>query len=251
MAHNQAQLRELLTNYGPIDLIFFDGVAEGLKQLTWELSPNTVVTRGDMGTPEQQIPDQPLPGPWEACFTMGTQWSYKPTNEDYKSGTTLVEMLIETRAKGGNLLLNVGPMANGELPLAQTDRIQELALWNFVNQAAVYQIRPWHVIREGDIWYTQAKETETVYAIITQADWPKGKRLNFTLTEVQATAQTEIEILGQTGRVLEYQPTVDPKARWSQTDLGLHISAMRAQRLYNDSAWPNPVVLEITHAARP
>ncbi len=128
MAHNQAQVRELLTNYGPIDVFFFDGEAEGLKQLVWEIQPNALVTRGDMATPEQNIPDAPMPGPWEACFTLGTQWAYKPTNEDYKSGTRLIEMLIETRAKGGNLLLNVGPMANGEIPLAQSDRMQELAL---------------------------------------------------------------------------------------------------------------------------
>ncbi len=130
MAHNQAQLRELLTQYSPIDVLFFDGVADGLKQLAWELQPEVVITRGDMRTPEQHLPDQPLPGPWEACFTLGTQWSYKPTNETYKSGTRLIEMLIETRSKGGNLLLNVGPMPNGELPLPQTDRIQEMALWN-------------------------------------------------------------------------------------------------------------------------
>ena len=251
MAHNQAQLRELLTQYGPIDVLFFDGVADGLKQLAWELQPEVVITRGDMRTPEQHLPDQPLPGPWEACFTLGTQWSYKPTNETYKSGTRLIEMLIETRSKGGNLLLNVGPMPNGELPLPQTDRIQEMALWNFVNHEAVYQIRPWHIIREDNIWYTQSNEADTVYAIITQTDWPKGKRLNFTLTQVQATDQSEIEVLGQSGRVLEYQPDVDPQLRWSQDESGLHISAMRAQRLYNNSQWPNPVVLKITHAGRP
>jgi alpha-L-fucosidase len=76
-----------LTNYGQIDVLFFDGVAEGLKQLAWELQPNVLVTRGDMATPEQKIPDRPLPGPWEACFTLGTQWAYKPANEVYKSGT--------------------------------------------------------------------------------------------------------------------------------------------------------------------
>ena len=251
MAHNQAQVRELLTNYGPIDLIFFDGVAEGLKQLAWELQPDIVVTRGDMGTPEQEIPDQPMPGPWEACFTLGTQWNYKPTNEVYKSGTQLIDMLIETRAKGGNLLLNVGPQPDGEIPLAQSDRMRELALWLFANREAIYQIRPWSVIREDDIWYTRAKEGGTVYAIVTKSPWPKGERRNYTLTQVKATDRTEVEILGQSGHVLEYQPAVDPKARWSQTDLGLHISAMRAQRLYNNSQWPNAVVFEIKHAVEP
>lgn len=251
MAHNLAQVRELLTNYGPIDVLFFDGVAEGLKQLAWELQPDVVVTRGDMGTPEQRIPDSPIPGPWEACFTLGTQWSYKPTNEDYKSGTRLIEMLIETRAKGGNLLLNVGPKADGEIPIEQSARIRELALWMFVNGESIHHIRPWPVIREGDVWYTRATREDAVYAIVTRTHWPKGQRMVFTLHEVRATEGTEVEILGQSGHVLEYRPAVNPKATWHQDERGLHISAMRAQRLYNNSQWPNPVVLKITHPAAP
>lgn len=256
MAHNQAQVRELLNNYGPVDVLFFDGVAEGLKQLAWELQPNVVVTRGDLATPEQHLPDRPIPGPWEACFTLGTQWAYKPTNEEYKSGTKLIEMLIETRAKGGNLLLNVGPKPDGEIPVEQTARIQEMALWLFVNGAATYEIRPWPVIREGltldqEVWYTQGKEDDTVYAIVTGAPWPKGERKVITLKQVRATDQTEVEILGQSGNVLEYRPAVNPKASWRQDDQGLHISAVRAQRLYNNNRWPNPVVIRITHAVQP
>lgn len=253
MAHNQAQVRELLNNYGPIDVLFFDGVAEGLKQLAWQLQPNVVVTRGDLATPEQQLPDRPLPGPWEACFTLGTQWAYKPTNEEYKSGTKLIEMLIETRAKGGNLLLNVGPKPDGEIPIEQTARIQEMALWLFVNGAAMYNIRPWPIIRERltldhEVWYTQGTETDTVYAIVTGTPWPKGERKVITLKQVRATEQTEVEILGQSGHVLEYRPDVNPKASWRQDEQGLHISAMHAQRLYNNNRWPNPIVIRITNA---
>lgn len=252
MAHNQAQLRELLNNYGPIDVLFFDGVAEGLKQLAWELQSNVVVTRGDLATPEQQIPDRPIPGPWEACFTLGTQWAYKPTNEEYKSGTKLIEMLIETRAKGGNLLLNVGPKPDGEIPIEQTARIQELALWLFVNGESMYNVRPWPIIRERltldhEVWYTQSTGDHTVYAIVTGTPWPKGERKVITLKQVRATDQTEVEILGQSGHVLEYRPDVNPKASWQQDDQGLHVSAMHAQRLYNNNRWPNPIVLRITH----
>ncbi len=253
MAHNQAQVRELLNNYGPVDVIFFDGEAEGLKQLAWELQPNIVVTRGDLATPEQHLPDRPLPGPWEACFTLGTQWAYKPTNEEYKSGTKLIEMLIETRTKGGNLLLNVGPKPNGEIPVEQEARIQEMALWLFVNGEAVYNVQPLPVIREPltldhTVWYTRAKAENTVYAIITGTPWPKGERKVITLQQVRATVQSDVEILGQSGHVLEYKPAVNPKASWTQDEGGLHISAMRAQRLYNNNRWPNPVVIRITNA---
>ncbi|MCA9839541.1 MAG: alpha-L-fucosidase [Trueperaceae bacterium] len=251
MAHNKAQVTELLTNYGPIDVMFFDGEAEGLKQLTWELSSQTVVTRGDMATPEQTIPDTPLPAPWEACFTLGTQWAYKPTHESYKSGIQLINMLIETRAKGGNLLMNVGPKPNGELPVEQTDRLQELALWLFVNREAVYDTVPLPTIRERltldhDAWFTA--KGDTVYAIITGKPWPRAERKVITLRTIRATEKTEVELLGQSGEVLEYRPEVNPKGSWTQDDYGLHISVMRAQRLHNDYKWPNPVVILISHA---
>ncbi|MCC9077486.1 alpha-L-fucosidase [Litorilinea aerophila] len=256
MAHNQAQVRELLTQYGPVDVIFFDGQAEGLKQLAWELQPDIVVTRGDLATPEQHIPDQAIPGPWEACFTLGTQWAYKPTNEVYKSGTQLIQMLIETRAKGGNLLLNVGPKPDGTLPVEQEARIQEMGLWLFVNGEAIYQVRPYNPIRETltldhTAWYTQARDGSAIYAIITGSPWTYGERKVLTLKNVRASDQSTVSLLGQSGRVLEYRPDVNPEARWEQDERGLHISAMRAQRLYNDRRWPNPVTLKITHPATP
>ena len=249
MAHNKAQLRELFTNYGPIDVLFIDGEPNELKELAWELQPNCVITRGEMETPEQKTPDEPIPGPWEACYTLGTQWQFKPTNEDYKSGTQLIEMLIEIRAKGGNFLLNVGPQPDGVIPFEQERRIREMALWLFINGEAIYHIRPWHVIREGDIWFTKAKDGDTVYAILTkQPAWKKGERKDFSLRSVRATSQTAISVLGQSGRVLEYNTNVIPETRWQQKDDSLHVSVMRAQRIYNDTKWPNPIVLKITHA---
>lgn len=248
MAHNKAQLRELLTKYGPIDVLFIDGEPDELKELAWELQPELIITRGEMKTPEQNTPDEPMPGPWEACYTLGTQWQFKPTNEDYKSGTKLIEMLIEIRAKGGNFLLNLGPEPDGSIPFEQERRIRELALWQFINRESMYEIRPWHVIREGDIWFTKAKDADTVYAFLTKLpDWRKGDRKDFVLESVRATEQTTVSVLGQTGRVLEYNVDARPEARWSQEADGLHVSVVRAQRIYNDSKWPNPIVLKITN----
>jgi len=104
LSHDRTQVRELMTRYGKIDVIFFDGEAQGLRELAWELQPDAVVSRGALQTPEQYIPGVPLEGAWEANLTMGTQWQYKPTNEVYKSGGQLIATLIETRAKGGNLV---------------------------------------------------------------------------------------------------------------------------------------------------
>ena len=128
---NELQNIELMAKYGDIDIMFYDGgegpLQEKCKQVVWELQPNVVVTRGAMKTPEQSVPGVILTDPWESNLTMGTQWAYKPTNEVYKTGTRLLEILIETRAKGGNQLLNVGPKPNGELPSEQEANLREIA----------------------------------------------------------------------------------------------------------------------------
>ena len=103
MQLDKSQIKELLTNYGNIDVFFFDGPAEELKEYAWELQPNMIVTRGEMETPEQKLPNELLPGPWEACFTMGTDWQYKPTNDPHKSGTEIINMLIETIGNSGDV----------------------------------------------------------------------------------------------------------------------------------------------------
>ncbi len=249
MRHDLAQLRELLTHYGSIDVLFLDGPAEGLRELAWQLQPNVVVTRGAIETPEQYIPGIPLDAPWEACLTMGTQWQYKPTNENYKSGGELISILIETRAKGGNLLLNVGPKPDGELPIEQEERLREIALWMFLNSESIYAVRPWVVTNEGDYWFTKKKNEDTVYVIVKEKErWKYGAWKDIALRSVRATPRTTVSVLGQSDRVLEYQPNVAPKTTWKQEGDTLRIRAMRAMRIYNDRKWPNPVVLKVTHA---
>ncbi len=249
MAHDLAQVRELLTRYGPIEVLFFDGQAQGLRDLAWRLQPRVVVTRGAMDTPEQFIPGQGNDEAWEACFTMGKAWGYQPTLEDYKSGGQVISMLIQTRAKGGNLLLNVGPKPDGELPIEQEERLREIALWMFVNGEAIHDARPWVLTNEKDIWFTKRKDADTVYAFVQEKErWKHGEWKEIVLQSVKATDQTQVSVLGQNDQVLEYKATVRPKTTWSQQPDGLHIRAMRAQRLDDLRQWPNPVVLKITHA---
>src|SRR5581483_6833657 len=163
LQHDQAQVREILTHYAPIDVIFFDGEADDLRKLAWELNPNIVVTRGAIQTPEQYVPGVPIEGAWESCITMGTAWQYQPQNEIYKSGGQLISLLVETRAKGGNLLLNIGPKPDGELAIEQEERLRELALWMFVNGEAIYGVRPWVITNEQDLWITKKKDADTIY----------------------------------------------------------------------------------------
>lgn len=256
VAYTKKHLDELFTNYGEIDAIFLDGGHKGeLAQYVHEIAPNCIVTRGEMVTPEQRLPKDPIPGPWETCFTLGNQWQYKPTNEEYKSGSRLINMLIETRAKGGNLLINMGPMPNGKVPLEQEERFRELALWMFVNQEAIHDIRPCVTAGSQErAYYTQSKDGKYVYALLTgltsdnpgaTTQWGRSVRKEIVLPELKATADTVITVLGQEHRVEKFSERHDIGTRFKQTDDGLEVSVKRAQRLYNNRRWPNAVVLRL------
>ncbi len=248
MDYTKRQLKELLTNYGPIDYLFFDGPAEKLTDYAWQLQPNLVITRGVMETPEQYTPGVALPEAWEGNLTMGTEWPWKATNERYKSGSELIDTLIETRAKGGNLLLNIGPKPNGTIPDEQDARLREIALWNFVNGEAIRDVRPWVITNENNVWFTKKKSEQTVYAFITHEEhWRLGDSKTIVLRSVKATSQTTVSVLGQSDAIVEYKPEVKPKTTFTQDDSGLHITAYRAQRLYTDRSWPNPIVVKLTN----
>jgi alpha-L-fucosidase len=243
-----AQVRELMSNYGPIDVVFFDGEPEGLRDLAWKIQPKTIVTRGAIQTPELYVPGIPLEGAWEANFTMGTAWQYQPQNEVYKTGGRVIDILVETRAKGGNLLLNIGPKPDGELPIEQEERLREVALWMQVNQECIYNVRPWVITNEQNIWFTKAKNEDTVYAVVKQEPrWVRGQWRDFVLKSVQASPQSVVTVLGQNGRVLEYRAEVNPAPSLKQESDGLHVHAMFTHRLQDNSRWPNPIVLKITN----
>ncbi len=243
---DKAQIKELLTNYGKIDVLFFDGPAEELKEYAWQLQSNIVVTRGQMQTPEQTLPNKSLPGPWEACFTMGTDWQYKATNDPHKSGSQIINMLIETRAKGGNLLLNVGPKPNGEIQIEQEALLREIALWNLINTNAIHDIRPWEIIKEEDIWFTASKDEKTVYAFVQGGkNWGYAKRKEIILKQIKTTSETKISVLGYASELVEYRSNIDANVYFHETPIGLIISAVNGHRMYTNNQWPNPVVLKL------
>src|SRR4051812_7634360 len=219
---DRAQLGELATKYGAVDVWFLDGPGAGMRDVIWKAQSNAVITRDIIDTPEQAVPGVPLDRPWESCVTMGTNWSYKPTHEVYRSGTELIELLIETRAKGGNLLLNVGPKPDGELPIEQEERLRELALWHFTYGQAIHDVRPWVISNEGNIWFTKKKNEDTVYVFLDKLSWSMGERKQFTLKSVRASADSKVTVLGATSETLEYKPDVDPRPRFTQDAEGLH-----------------------------
>ena len=241
------QTHELFSNYGKIDVLFIDGSPnEACKDEAWTLQPDLVITRGAVNTPEQKILNKVEDNLWESCITMGTQWQYKPTNDALKSANKLINTLIETRAKGGNLLLNIGLDPFGKIPDPESRNLTELSAWSFINHEAIERVRPWTITNEDNIWFTSSINHKTVYAFITGIKyWEKGIRKNFVLRSIKATSNTKISILGQNDEVVEYHPEKNPKSQFKQTDNGLEISIVRAQRIYNNNRWPNPITVKL------
>src|SRR5262249_30456931 len=114
-------------------------------------------------TPEQKTPDRALPVPWESCISMGGAWGWVP-NDRYKSTRELVQLLVKITAKGGNLLLGIGPDGKGEFAPAVYQRLDDMGRWLGKNGEAIYGTTPVEPFQEGKIAYT-AKTPGTTYAI--------------------------------------------------------------------------------------
>jgi alpha-L-fucosidase len=150
------QVRELLTGYGKIDLIWFDGGwertkeewrAEELYDMVRSLQPDILINDrlpgfADFETPEKFVPSQPPSRRWETCLTMNESWAYNPSDPDYKTSRELVHTLCEVAGRGGNLLLNVSPMASGQLPDEQIERMEAIASWMGPCKESIIETEP-------------------------------------------------------------------------------------------------------------
>ncbi len=175
-----AQVRELMTGYGEIDVLWLDGGwvrppqqdinMAAMAAMARELQPRLIVADRTVGgpyedilTPEQEVPEAPLGRAWESCLTMGNGWAFRPDDE-YKSTRRLLHLLIDIVAKGGNLLLNVGPSPQGTLPEEAVVRLHEMGEWMAINGEAIYGTRPISPYVDGNVRYTS--RGDVVYAHI-------------------------------------------------------------------------------------
>jgi alpha-L-fucosidase len=154
VVYMKAQLKELLTSYGPIDILWFDGQWEStwtashgrdLYAYVRSLQPNIIINNrvggksGDFGTPEQEIPATGVPGlDWETCMTMNHNWGFNLADKDFKPASVLVRNLVDIASKGGNFLLNVGPGADGRFPVESVDRLAAIGQWTSRYGASIY-----------------------------------------------------------------------------------------------------------------
>jgi len=195
LTYMHGQIKELVTNYGRIDIFWFDFSYGNLKGDAWKAEELVRVVRthqphailnnrlagdgvnhstgyGDFITPEQDLPDSiPVdavgkPVPWESCLTLNQSWGYNATDNRWKSSRQLVGALINAVSKGGNLLLNVGPDGRGNIPERSVQTLAEMGEWMHRNGKAIYGAgaapmpKPeWgRLTRRGNTWFAHVTD---------------------------------------------------------------------------------------------
>ena len=145
------QVRELLTQYGPVGIVWFDtpekispAQSQELVQLIRTLQPKTIVNArvgnrmGDYAIEEQKVPEGGKAQPWETCMTLNRHWGWHKLDDDWKSTEQLVRTLVDVASKGGNFLLNVGPTGEGLIPAPSVERLAQVGRWMKVNGESIH-----------------------------------------------------------------------------------------------------------------
>lgn len=184
------QVKEILENYGGLDILWWDtprGMTEEAAQALQNVADDypTLITNnrlyrpwpGDFSTPEQHVPPTGLDYDWEVCMTMNTSWGYKWYDNNWKSAKTLIRMLVDIASKGGNLLLNVGPTAKGEIPDSSIVRLQRIGEWMDKNGESIYgtTASPFFKLPWGRCTQKETKNGTTLYLHVF--DWPRDQIL--------------------------------------------------------------------------
>lgn len=186
------QLNELMTNYGHFDILWLDGgwitgeeirldnvLEKARKRYPGLISVDRTI-RGkneNYQTPERGVPATQLDYPWESCITLSNDWGWVP-NAPFKSPQKVIGTLAEITAKGGCLLLGVGPTPEGEIEPAVVERLHAIGEWLRANGKAIYDTRTTPNYHCGNMWFTADKDGRTLYAIYAL---PDGETLPATL----------------------------------------------------------------------
>jgi len=206
------QVKEILENYGGLDILWWDTprgmteeAAEALQAVADQYPAMITNNRlyrpwpGDFSTPEQHVPPTGLDYDWEVCMTMNTSWGYKHYDHNWKSSETLIRMLVDIASKGGNLLLNVGPTAEGEIPVPSVERLKAIGKWMDVNGKSIYgtEASPFFKLPWGRCTRRASADGTTLYLHVF--NWPEDKLLR---VPGISTSISKIKLLTDEAQVL-------------------------------------------------
>jgi alpha-L-fucosidase len=214
------QIRELLTQYGPIAILWFDTPEKispqqsiELLQLIHSIQPDCIVNQrvgnryGDYRVAEQNIPADRLSDPWETCMTLNRHWGYYLGDEDWKPLETVVRNLIDIVSKDGNFLLNVGPDGEGVIPEPSVIRLKETGRWLAINGEAIYGASGSPIGRPGWGRVTHHVVKNTLYLHVF--DWPADGKLS--VSGLSSTKIASAKLLA-TGEILKVSAGKDNAA---------------------------------------
>jgi alpha-L-fucosidase len=261
VAFTHAQIHELMTRYGRIDILWLDAGwvrtltdseihaaitspdyrFEHIQSLDIDMpglvadaranQPGLIVVDRDVPgpyqdylTPEARVPDHMLPYPWEVPMPMATSWSYVP-HDHYKSVRTLIQMLVDVVAKGGNLLLNIGPGPDGSWDPVAYDRLAGLGAWMKVNSEAIYATRPVAPYVAGNLRFTRSNNG-AVYVIDLPTDSTTSLPRHLAVPDITPAVGATVTLLGTRATL-----------PWQLTPTGFSITIPDAQRPPNPDAW--------------
>ena len=175
-------IRELLTNYGKIDILWYDvdwplnaqqWESERMNEMVFELQPDIIVNNrngvdGDFSTPEQNIQAAPEGRAWETCMTLNDSWGFNRGDDSWKTPKTIVGNLAECARGGGNYLLNIGPKPDGSIPEESVSVLETVGAWLNTNGKAIYGAERGSFSWNSNAGYT--RRGNTLY--IHQQYWP-------------------------------------------------------------------------------
>jgi alpha-L-fucosidase len=186
-------VRELMTNYGKVDILWYDvdwpltpeqWESEKMNEMVFKLQPDIIVNNrnglpGDFSTPEQHIRAEKTGRAWETCMTMNDSWGYQKADDAWKSPKTIVRNLVECANGGGNYLLNIGPKPDGSVPEEEIHTLEAVGKWMSRNGATIYESErcdaDWHPYLN----YTRKGNTLYIHVHFWPDDTPAANWLEF------------------------------------------------------------------------
>jgi alpha-L-fucosidase len=235
VAYTHGLIRELMSNYGKIDVLWYDvdwpltpeqWESEAMNKMVFELQPDIIVNNrngleGDFSTPEQHIEAAKAGRAWEACMTLNDSWGFQRADDVWKTPKTIVRNLITCARGGGNYLLNIGPKPDGSVPEESVRILEEVGVWLDRNGKSIYGTERGHLSSGTLTDYTRRGNTLFVHVYNWPADTPAAEWLSF------YRPATVVAIGGLKAKVQSAKLLADGKAvTFEQNEFSLRLTGL-------------------------